>query len=303
MRPWFAQIVGSEGGYTKVSEWVLDTEGINLAQVLCHPDVDFTRTVSNHVPEVIEVLGVEATRNQLLREMRGVIEFDGSYVNYRHLAILTDIMTYRGFLMAITRHGINRNDTGPLMRCSFEESVDILFRAAIFGETDWVAGVSENIMLGQLAPVGTGAFELLLNDDMLQDAIDVQYGAAFDAPDYSLAMTPSHMTPSHSPHMTPSHMGSMMMSPTAMSPFHAGASFSPMVGAGQFSPMVGGGPSMSPGAALPHAAAHVACTLGTCLLTNTLSCGSLCVWFNMFVCSINEGCIHRASTIAKSLPP
>eukprot|EP00873_Tetraselmis_striata_P038203 jgi/Tetstr1/458467/TSEL_004322.t2 len=212
------KIVGSEGGYTKVSEWVLDTEGINLAQVLCHPDVDFTRTVSNHVPEVIEVLGVEATRNQLLREMRGVIEFDGSYVNYRHLAILTDIMTYRGFLMAITRHGINRNDTGPLMRCSFEDS----------------------------RPVGTGAFELLLNDDMLQDAIDVQYGAAFDAPDYSLAMTPSHMTPSHSPHMTPSHMGSMMMSPTAMSPFHAGASFSPMVGAGQFSPMVGGGPSMSP---------------------------------------------------------
>jgi len=122
-------IVGSEAGYKKIEEWVLDTEGVNLQGVLSHPEVDYTRTVSNHMVEIIDVLGIEATRNQLIREMRRVIEFDGSYVNYRHLAILCDIMTYRGHLMAITRHGINRNDTGPLMRCSFEESVDILFRS------------------------------------------------------------------------------------------------------------------------------------------------------------------------------
>ena len=121
-------IVGNEQGYTKVEEWVLDTEGVNLQGVLCHPDVDCRRTVSNHPVEVMEVLGIEACRNSVLHEMRRVIEFDGSYVNYRHLAILCDVMTYRGHLMAITRHGINRNDTGPLMRSSFEESVDILFR-------------------------------------------------------------------------------------------------------------------------------------------------------------------------------
>ena len=57
-----------------------------------------------------------------------MIEFDGSYVNYRHLAILCDVMTSRGHLMAITRHGINRNGNGPLAQCSFEETVDILYR-------------------------------------------------------------------------------------------------------------------------------------------------------------------------------
>jgi DNA-directed RNA polymerase II subunit RPB1 len=61
-----------------------------------------------------------------------VISFDVSYVNYRHLAILCDTMTYRGHLMAITRHGITRNDTGTLMRCSFEETVDILLDAAVY---------------------------------------------------------------------------------------------------------------------------------------------------------------------------
>ena len=64
----------------------------------------------------------------LLQEIRAVIEFDGSYVNYRHLAALCDSMTSRGHFMAITRHGINRNENGPLAQCSFEETVDILFR-------------------------------------------------------------------------------------------------------------------------------------------------------------------------------
>ena len=53
------------------------------AQVMCHPDVDYARTISNHLVEVIDVLGIEAARGALLKEMRGVIEFDGSYVNYR----------------------------------------------------------------------------------------------------------------------------------------------------------------------------------------------------------------------------
>uniref|UniRef100_A0A453CSM0 DNA-directed RNA polymerase subunit n=1 Tax=Aegilops tauschii subsp. strangulata TaxID=200361 RepID=A0A453CSM0_AEGTS len=122
----------------KNKEWMLDTEGVNLLAVMCHEDVDATRTTSNHLIEVIEVLGIEAVRRSLLDELRVVISFDGSYVNYRHLAILCDTMTYKGHLMAITRHGINRNDTGPLMRCSFEETVDILLDAAVYAESDYL---------------------------------------------------------------------------------------------------------------------------------------------------------------------
>lgn len=62
-------------------------------------------------------------RKAIEREMNNVISFDGSYVNYRHLALLCDVMTSKGHLMAITRHGINRQETGALARCSFEETV------------------------------------------------------------------------------------------------------------------------------------------------------------------------------------
>lgn len=42
--------------------------------------------------------------------------------------------------MAITRHGINRQEVGALMRCSFEETVDILMEAAVHAEQDPVKG-------------------------------------------------------------------------------------------------------------------------------------------------------------------
>ena len=71
----------------------------------------------------LQCLGIEAVRKAIEREMFHVISFDGSYVNHRHLSLLCDIMTTKGHLMAITRHGINRQDTGALARCSFEETV------------------------------------------------------------------------------------------------------------------------------------------------------------------------------------
>lgn len=155
----------------KEKEWVLETDGVNLKTVMCIEGVDFTRTYSNSCVEIFNVLGIEAARGAILRELRGVIEFDGSYVNYRHLALLCDLMTHRGTLMAITRHGINRADTGALMRCSFEETVEILMEAAAVGEKDDCHGVAENVMFGQMAPMGTGAFDVALDIDMLKDAI------------------------------------------------------------------------------------------------------------------------------------
>lgn len=84
-----------------------------------------------------------------VRSRRAVVERDGSYVNYRHLSTLIDVMTFRGHLMAITRHGINRVDNGPMLRSSFEETVEILMEAAVFAEADNLKGVTDNIMLGQ----------------------------------------------------------------------------------------------------------------------------------------------------------
>merc|ERR1711865_1062328 len=114
--------------------------------------------------EILNVLGIEGVRKALLFHVRMVISFDGSYVNYRHLGTLCDVMTQRGHLMAITRHGVNRTNLGPLMKCSFEETVEILMDAAIYAETDYMRAVSENCLMGQTAPIGTGVFDLYMDD-------------------------------------------------------------------------------------------------------------------------------------------
>ena len=102
-------------GFKSETEWMLDTEGVNMLAIICHEDVYATRKTSNHLIEVIEVLGIEIVRKALLGELCVVISFYGSYVNYMHLAILCDTMTYQGHLMAITRHRINHYDTWPMM--------------------------------------------------------------------------------------------------------------------------------------------------------------------------------------------
>jgi DNA-directed RNA polymerase II subunit RPB1 len=243
-------------------EWVLETDGVNLKTVMTVDGVDFTRTYSNSCVEIFNVLGIEAARAAILKELRGVIEFDGSYVNYRHLALLCDLMTHRGSLMAITRHGINRADTGALMRCSFEETVEILMEAAAVGEKDDCHGIAENVMFGQMAPMGTGAFDVALDIDMLKDVIvdhRIPAHTSFMSNTVDGGMTPGQvaMTPydSNSPVWNPdgSFKGeTAAFSPLAMNGGEDAASFSYMpfgqspMGAGSMSPAAPGYSPSSP---------------------------------------------------------
>lgn len=156
-------------GHFKESQWILETEGTNLVDTMEIHSIDHTKTVSNNVIEIYEVFGIEAARQALLNELRTVLSFDGSYVNYRHLAILVDTMTCRGSLTAMTRHGINRVDAGTLTKCSFEETVEVLTDAAAFGEIDTLKGISDNIMLGQTIPAGTGVMDIIYDTEVEPD--------------------------------------------------------------------------------------------------------------------------------------
>ena len=144
-------VITENGEFKAIGEWLLETDGTSLMKVLSERDVDPVRTYSNDICEIFSVLGIEAVRKSVEKEMNAVLQFYGLYVNYRHLALLCDVMTAKGHLMAITRHGINRQDTGALMRCSFEETVDVLMDAASHAEVDPMRGVSENIIMGQLS--------------------------------------------------------------------------------------------------------------------------------------------------------
>lgn len=155
--------------FDNIIEWVLDTDGTNLIDILANQNIDQTRTMSNDIREIYETLGVEAARTALYNELINVTS-EGS-MNYRHLSLLIDTMTYKGQLMSIDRHGINRGDIGPLAKSSFEETTDMLINASIFAEYDNVNGVSANVMLGQQPPCGTGDSQILLDEEHMLELL------------------------------------------------------------------------------------------------------------------------------------
>ena len=148
---------------------IIETDGVALKDVLAIDLVDPVLTTSNDILEIFQVLGIEATRMSLIAELRFVLGSYDIYVNYRHLSTLCDVMTTRGVITSITRHGINRVDSGALRKASFEETVEILLESSFHGEVDPLAGITENIIMGQLAPYGTGCFDLMLDCTAVAD--------------------------------------------------------------------------------------------------------------------------------------
>ncbi|MEB3759174.1 MAG: DNA-directed RNA polymerase subunit A'' [Desulfurococcales archaeon] len=137
-------------------EYVIVTEGSNLAEILDVKGVDYTRTYSNDIYETAQVLGIEAARNLIIREMQDVLEKQGLDVDIRHLMLVADLMTWTGRVQAIGRTGIVGEKTSPLARAAFEETQKHLYRAAARGEVEDFKGVTESIIAGKVIKVGTG---------------------------------------------------------------------------------------------------------------------------------------------------
>ena len=111
------------------------------------------------------MLGIEAARNALINEITDLISDSGTYVNSRHIELLADTMTQKGNIMSIDRHGINKSDRGALAKCSFEETPDIITKAAVYSEVDKIKGVSASIMLGQEVNCGTGFSDIIFDEE------------------------------------------------------------------------------------------------------------------------------------------
>jgi DNA-directed RNA polymerase II subunit RPB1 len=163
--------------FVKEDTWVLDTTGSSLLNVLALDYVDGSRTYSNDIKEVFNVLGIEATRQTIYNEFVDVLGFSDVYINYHHLSLLCDRMTCNKNLTAIFRSGILNDDIGPVTKSTFEVHTEVFMNAARHGEFDQMRSVSANIMTGQTGYFGTGAFSIVLDQkrmESLDNDISVQ---------------------------------------------------------------------------------------------------------------------------------
>jgi len=138
-------------------EYVIFTEGSDLKAILEEEGVDPTRTTTNSLHEVAEVLGIEAARIAIRVELHKTLSEQGLSVDHRHNMLVSDVMTNTGSIQAIGRHGISGAKVSVLARAAFEITSTHLLQAGLTGESDVLTGVAENIIVGQPVHLGTGA--------------------------------------------------------------------------------------------------------------------------------------------------
>ena len=152
-----SQVVVSKEG----DEWTISTLGSNLKKVFEIEGVDATRTTTNNIFEIYDVLGIEAARSAIIHQTKFTMDEQGLGVDIRYIMLLADVMIASGDVQAVGRYGVAGQKASVLVRASFEETKKHVTAAAIRGETDQLLGTIENIMLNQVAPVGTGSFDLV----------------------------------------------------------------------------------------------------------------------------------------------
>lgn len=149
--------------YKKIdnTEWIIETNGSNLQEVLCIPGICIKKTRSDDMWEILDIFGIDATRKFLIEELTRVLSFDGTYINPRHVSLLVDSMVNEGTLTSVRRGGISRLEK-PISKIMFEEPVDNAVIASTFGECDSINTVSSAIAFGTYPLVGTGVVDVCL---------------------------------------------------------------------------------------------------------------------------------------------
>ncbi|HSQ85209.1 MAG TPA: DNA-directed RNA polymerase subunit A'', partial [Desulfobacterales bacterium] len=148
--------------------YVIYTEGSNLEQVLKIEGVDASRTTTNDINAIYEVLGIEAARNAIIQEAYNTLQEQGLAVDIRHIMLVADVMTADGTIRAVGRTGISGEKSSVIARAAFEITVNHLLRAGQKGEVDMLEGVSENVIVGQPIRLGTGTIELSIDPNKLK---------------------------------------------------------------------------------------------------------------------------------------
>jgi len=158
-------------------EWLAETNGFSskkvlkqhnsFLQLLSLPQVDYTRTISNNVWDIYEVLDIEAARQFLIEEFTEIM--DG--INACHTLLLVDRMTYGGTIASISRYTLKADEGGAFSKASFEESLDHLLSAAAQGQHEPTKGVSASIICGKRANIGTNAIQVAIDMDRLPQGL------------------------------------------------------------------------------------------------------------------------------------
>jgi DNA-directed RNA polymerase I subunit RPA1 len=139
-------------------------QGINFDAFYKHQDIiDVDRIETNHSYALKSKYGVEAMRANILKEIQMVFGVYGISVDYRHLSLIADFMTFNGDYRAFNRIGMEESSS-PFLKMSYETTMKYLVSSAQAMERDDMSAPSSAVVLGQVPRLGTGMFDILMEN-------------------------------------------------------------------------------------------------------------------------------------------
>lgn len=145
--------------------WSIETTGLSLKKhntfrdLLAFDNVVFEKTIISNIWNVFGVLGVEATRQHMINCLTELLVG----INYCHILLIVDQMTFGGSILSMTRHTVLRDtsNSGPIAVSTFETAYAALLGGAAHGYLDPCNSISAQIVISTDANIGTNAeFEL-----------------------------------------------------------------------------------------------------------------------------------------------
>ncbi|KAF4791332.1 RNA polymerase I subunit A [Turdus rufiventris] len=141
-------------------EFVLQTEGINLAELFRYSDIlDLNRLYCNDIHAMAKNYGIESALRAIIKEIKDVFAVYGIVVDPRHLSLVADYMCFEGIYKPLNRIGIQSNSS-PLQQMTFETSYKFLKEATMMGAHDELRSPSACLVVGKVVKGGTGLFDL-----------------------------------------------------------------------------------------------------------------------------------------------
>ena len=146
----------------KTNQHFVQTIGVNIPAMCEYRELaDIKSLYCNDIHHILEVLGVEAARKAIAKEIDGVFSVYGISVNVRHLGLVADYMTFNGGFDAMNRLAMKSNDS-PFHKMSFETAGKFLQETVLSGDFDYAKGPSTRLSLGLPVGEGTGCIDLVL---------------------------------------------------------------------------------------------------------------------------------------------
>lgn len=146
--------------------FAIKTVGTNVSDIMKIAPIDLHGIQTDAIEETQNIYGIEAAHQRLVSSIRNL---GAGGLNYHHVSIYADEMTFTGRVTSIEKQGLGiREANNVLLRMGFSAPIQTLEEAGINAMEDPVQGLTAPLLKGDAPILGTAFNEFHINENMVK---------------------------------------------------------------------------------------------------------------------------------------